>query len=90
VDRLVKISVVGEVASPVIGKSVYRVSPTGIPRILPGVTKKMILSMDKEPTTRLTCFHVLATKRLLSPVTRKGSSQMHSGDYDIQMFDETL
>ncbi len=36
-DRLVKISVVGEVASPVIGKSVYRVSPTGTPTILPGV-----------------------------------------------------
>ncbi len=36
-DKLVKISVVGEVASPVIGKSVYRVSPTGTPTILPGV-----------------------------------------------------
>jgi hypothetical protein len=36
-NKLVKISVVGEVASPVIGKSVYRVSPTGTPTILPGV-----------------------------------------------------
>ena len=36
-DKLVKISVMGEVASPVIGKSVYRVSPTGTPTILPGV-----------------------------------------------------
>ena len=36
-DKLVKISVMGEVASPVIGKSVYRVSPTGTPKILPGV-----------------------------------------------------
>jgi hypothetical protein len=36
-DKLVKISVAGEVASPVIGKSVYRVSPTGTPTILPGV-----------------------------------------------------
>jgi hypothetical protein len=36
-DKLVKISVVGEVASPVIGKFVYRVSPTGTPTILPGV-----------------------------------------------------
>jgi len=36
-DNLVKISVVGEVASPVIGRSVYRVSPAGTPTILPGV-----------------------------------------------------
>lgn len=36
-DKLVKISVTGEVASPVIGKSVYRVSPVGTPTILPGV-----------------------------------------------------
>lgn len=36
-DKLVKISVMGEVASPVIGKSVYRVSPVGTPTILPGV-----------------------------------------------------
>jgi hypothetical protein len=36
-DKLVKISVMGEVASPVIGKTVYRVSPTGTPTILPGV-----------------------------------------------------
>jgi hypothetical protein len=36
-DKLLKISVMGEVASPVIGKSVYRISPTGNPSILPGV-----------------------------------------------------
>jgi hypothetical protein len=36
-DKLVKMSVVGEVASPVVWKSVYRVSPTGTPTILPGV-----------------------------------------------------
>ena len=36
-DKLAKISVMGEVASPVIGKSVYSVSPTGTPTILPGV-----------------------------------------------------
>jgi hypothetical protein len=36
-DKLVKMSVVGEVASPIVGKSVYRVSPTGTPTILPGV-----------------------------------------------------
>jgi hypothetical protein len=37
IDKLVKISVMGEVASPVVGRSVYSISPTGIPSILPGV-----------------------------------------------------
>ncbi|MCX8153393.1 MAG: DUF4438 domain-containing protein [Candidatus Bathyarchaeota archaeon] len=37
VDRLVKISVIGEVASPVISRSVYNISATGKPLILPGV-----------------------------------------------------
>jgi hypothetical protein len=37
VDRLVKISVVGEVASPVYGRSVYNISADGIPVVLPGV-----------------------------------------------------
>ncbi|MEM3356289.1 MAG: DUF4438 domain-containing protein, partial [Candidatus Bathyarchaeia archaeon] len=36
-DRLVKISVMGEVASPVVGRSVYNISATGKPLILPGV-----------------------------------------------------
>ncbi len=36
-DKLIEISVVGEVTSPVVGKSVYIVSLTGIPKILPGV-----------------------------------------------------
>ncbi len=36
-NKLVKISVVGEVASPIFGKSVYRVTPMGTPTILPGV-----------------------------------------------------
>ena len=36
-DKLVKISVMGEVASPVIGRAVYTISPTGTPAILPGV-----------------------------------------------------
>lgn len=36
-DKLVKISVMGEVASPVVRKSVYSISPTGRPAILPGV-----------------------------------------------------
>jgi hypothetical protein len=36
-DKLVKISVMGEVASPVVGRSVYTISPTGTPAILPGV-----------------------------------------------------
>ena len=37
IDKLVKISVSGEVASPVVRKSVYSISPTGMPSILPGV-----------------------------------------------------
>ncbi len=37
VDRLVRLSVVGEVASPVFGRSVYRVSAQGDPMVLPGV-----------------------------------------------------
>jgi hypothetical protein len=37
VDRLVKISVVGEVASPVYGRSVYNISAEGTPMVLPGV-----------------------------------------------------
>ncbi|MGB9853586.1 MAG: DUF4438 domain-containing protein [Candidatus Bathyarchaeales archaeon] len=37
VDRLVKISVIGEVASPVYGKSVYNISAEGVPMVLPGV-----------------------------------------------------
>ena len=37
VDRLVKISVVGEAASPVIGRSVYNISAEGTPVVLPGV-----------------------------------------------------
>jgi len=37
VENLVKISVIGEVASPVVGRSVYNVSATGMPLILPGV-----------------------------------------------------
>ena len=37
VDRLIKISVVGEVASPVYGRSVYNISADGIPVVLPGV-----------------------------------------------------
>jgi len=37
VDKLVKISVVGEVASPVYGRSVYNISAEGAPVILPGV-----------------------------------------------------
>lgn len=36
-DKLVKISVVGEVVSPVIGAAIYRVSADGEPAILPGV-----------------------------------------------------
>jgi len=36
-DKLIRLSVMGEIASPVIGKSIYRVSPTGTPAILPGV-----------------------------------------------------
>jgi hypothetical protein len=37
VDRLVRVSVVGEVASPVLGKGVYRISAEGDPVVLPGV-----------------------------------------------------
>jgi hypothetical protein len=37
VEKLVKMSVMGEIASPVVGRSVYNVSATGIPLILPGV-----------------------------------------------------
>jgi len=37
VDKLVKISVVGEVASPVYGRGIYRVSAQGNPVVLPGV-----------------------------------------------------
>jgi hypothetical protein len=36
-DKLVKISVMGEVASPVVSRSVYNVSATGTPSVLPGV-----------------------------------------------------
>jgi hypothetical protein len=36
-DKLVKISVVGEVASPIVRRSVYNISATGTPSILPGV-----------------------------------------------------
>jgi hypothetical protein len=36
-DKLVKISVMGEVASPIIGRAVYSISPKGTPSILPGV-----------------------------------------------------
>jgi hypothetical protein len=37
IDKLVKISVFGEVASPVFGRSVYDISARGIPMVLPGV-----------------------------------------------------
>jgi hypothetical protein len=37
VDKLVKMSVMGEVASPILGRSVYSVSATGTPSVLPGV-----------------------------------------------------
>jgi len=37
VDRLVRLSVVGEAVSPVFGRSVYRVSAQGNPVVLPGV-----------------------------------------------------
>jgi hypothetical protein len=37
VDKLVKISVVGEVASPVFGRSIYDISAEGTPMVLPGV-----------------------------------------------------
>ena len=36
-DKLVKISVIGEVVSPTVGASIYRVSANGEPVILPGV-----------------------------------------------------
>jgi hypothetical protein len=36
-DKLVKISVIGEAASPVVGRSVYNISATGTPSSLPGV-----------------------------------------------------
>jgi len=36
-DRLVKVSVIGEVVSPVVGPAVYKVSAEGEPVILPGV-----------------------------------------------------
>ncbi|MEM2105156.1 MAG: DUF4438 domain-containing protein, partial [Candidatus Bathyarchaeia archaeon] len=37
VDRLVKISVFGEVVSPVFGRGVYNISAEGVPVVLPGV-----------------------------------------------------
>jgi len=37
VDKLVKISVVGEVASPIFGKAIYRISAQGTPLVLPSV-----------------------------------------------------
>jgi len=37
VDKLVKISVVGEVASPVFGRGIYNISAEGAPMVLPGV-----------------------------------------------------
>jgi len=37
VDRLVKISVLGEVVSPVFGRGVYNISADGTPVVLPGV-----------------------------------------------------
>ena len=37
ISHLVKISVVGEVASPIMGKSPYRISADGHPLVLPGV-----------------------------------------------------
>ena len=37
VDKLVKISVMGEVASPIVGRSVYNISTKGTPSVLPGV-----------------------------------------------------
>jgi hypothetical protein len=36
-DKIVKISVVGEVVSPIIGSAIYKVSANGEPMILPGV-----------------------------------------------------
>ena len=37
VEKLVKLSVVGEIASPVVGRSVYNISATGAPLVLPGL-----------------------------------------------------
>ncbi len=37
IDKLVKISVFGEVASPVFGRGVYNISAQGAPMVLPGV-----------------------------------------------------
>jgi hypothetical protein len=37
VDKLVKISVVGEVVSPVYGRGIYNISAEGTPMVLPGV-----------------------------------------------------
>lgn len=37
VDKLVKISVMGEVVSPAFGRSPYRISADGVPVVLPGV-----------------------------------------------------
>lgn len=37
VDKLVKISVVGEVASPIFGRAIYRISAQGSPIVLPSV-----------------------------------------------------
>ncbi len=37
VEKLVKISVFGEVASPVYGRSLYVISAQGVPKVLPGV-----------------------------------------------------
>jgi hypothetical protein len=37
VDKLVKISVTGEVASPIVGRSIYSISTKGTPSVLPGV-----------------------------------------------------
>lgn len=36
-DKLVKMSVIGEVVSPTVGASIYRVSADGEPMVLPGV-----------------------------------------------------
>jgi hypothetical protein len=37
VEKLVRISVMGEISSPIVSKSIYRISADGIPKILPGV-----------------------------------------------------
>lgn len=37
INKLVKISVIGEIASPTYGRSVYNISADGVPVILPGV-----------------------------------------------------